>query len=259
MTSTILRANLRSCRRQIADPPSICPAWLRPLLLAIVLLGHALVLTATRNSLEFASPFDTIEITVATLGDSAEEKPELEEIKPAQPQAAAPTSTGQRPALPVPAPLMPEPQALSLPERGQTLDDKSVNNDENEQAARKSEINPAFEIPPQAGQLAQKLGATAESNQTTGLSRATYEGLLIAEFNRRKSYPAAARAAGITGSVEISFTVGPNGRVSSGIITRSSGNALLDAAARAMMDAVSAPPPPGGQFSSSTTIRFSLY
>ncbi|MTV31586.1 TonB family protein, partial [Rhodoblastus acidophilus] len=54
------------------------------------------------------------------------------------------------------------------------------------------------------------------------------------------------------------FTIGPSGRVVSQAITRSSGHAALDAAARAILSAVQAPPPPGGRFSTNTIIRFHL-
>jgi protein TonB len=90
------------------------------------------------------------------------------------------------------------------------------------------------------------------------MSKASYAGLVLAELNRRKFFPAAARAAGVTGAVGVAFTIGPSGRVVSASITRSSGDSALDGAARAILGALHAPPPPGGAFSTATSIRFNL-
>jgi len=101
-------------------------------------------------------------------------------------------------------------------------------------------------------------GAAAGFERASGFLAANYAGQVIAELNRHKFYPAAARAAGASGSVGVAFTIGPSGRVISQSVIRSSGSAALDAAARAIMSAVSAPPPPGGRFSTRTNIRFNL-
>jgi TonB family protein len=44
--------------------------------------------------------------------------------------------------------------------------------------------------------------------------------------------------------------------VTSQSITHSSGNPVLDAAARTTLSGIRTPPPPGGRFSTSTNIRF---
>ncbi len=101
-----------------------------------------------------------------------------------------------------------------------------------------------------------KRGATDGAARATSMSPAAYAGLLAAEIRRHTFYPASARAAGITGAVGVAFTIGPSGRVISQSITRSSGNPVLDAAARTTLSSVHTPPPPGGRFSTSTNIRF---
>jgi protein TonB len=257
MIRTDRLSDLRTFTRRFDRPASILPSWLRPSALVGALLLHATILVVATGSPDPYSPFDGIEVTIATLGDNAEDKPEREEIKPGSTQAATPEPTNQPAALA--APVVAEPQAPALPVRTNAPADQPAKNELTRKEPAKNDASSAFEIPPSASQLAQRSGATAGSKQATSLSRASYEGLLIAEFSRHKFYPAAARVAGITGSVEVSFTVGADGHITNGTITRSSGNALLDAQARAMMEAVSAPPPPGGQFRSSTTIRFSLY
>ena len=81
---------------------------------------------------------------------------------------------------------------------------------------------------------------------------------MVAELNRHKRYPEAARASGAQGVVVVSFVVGPSGRVVSHAVTRSSGQAVLDSAVGQMMAAVRLPPPPGGSFRASAPIRFSF-
>jgi protein TonB len=101
-------------------------------------------------------------------------------------------------------------------------------------------------------------GAARGSADASPVARASYAALLAAEIAHHKAYPEAARAAGVTGSVGVSLTVGPSGRVVSHAITRSSGNVALDREVDAMMTAVQAPPPPGGSFQAAVTIHFGL-
>jgi periplasmic protein TonB len=85
-----------------------------------------------------------------------------------------------------------------------------------------------------------------------------YGALVSAEVNRRKFYPPDARGTNAAGNVGVVFTIGPAGTVTSHSITRSSGNAAIDAAVHSMMAAVQLPVPPGGQFLGSIVIKFSL-
>lgn len=89
------------------------------------------------------------------------------------------------------------------------------------------------------------------------MSLASYASLVATALNRLKVYPPAARQAGITGSVGVSFAIGASGRVTRSSI-RSSGNGMLDAAVRQMLANLHVPPPPNGVFTTSTSINFSL-
>ena len=89
------------------------------------------------------------------------------------------------------------------------------------------------------------------------MSLTSYASLVATALNRLKVYPPAARQAGITGSVGVSFAIGAGGRVTRSSI-RSSGNGLLDAAVRQMLARLHVPPPPNGLFTTSTSINFSL-
>jgi protein TonB len=94
--------------------------------------------------------------------------------------------------------------------------------------------------------------------RTDGILSANYRSLVIAELNRRKRYPEAARAARAQGIAIVAFTIGPSGRVTSHSITRSSGNGVLDNEVHVIMGAVSLPPPPGGSFRATAPISFSI-
>ena len=88
------------------------------------------------------------------------------------------------------------------------------------------------------------------------MSRAAFGALVIRQIQARRFYPAAARANGESGRVGVMFTIGGSGRAVSVSVTRSSGSASLDAAARAIVRGVSLPPPPGGVFTGATSINF---
>ena len=72
----------------------------------------------------------------------------------------------------------------------------------------------------------------------------------------RLFYPPAARARGAKGVVGVAFTIGPSGALSSFAITRSSGDADLDAAARTLVQSARFPPPPGGSIHVATSFNY---
>jgi protein TonB len=103
---------------------------------------------------------------------------------------------------------------------------------------------------------AHHVGEASGQAVDAGMSRASYAALVIAQIQAHRFYPESARTRGEQGAVGVSFTIGPNGRVGSAAVVRSSGFAELDGAAREILRSISPPPPPGGSFSASTTIRF---
>jgi periplasmic protein TonB len=86
------------------------------------------------------------------------------------------------------------------------------------------------------------------------ISTADYSSLVNAEIRRHSHYPESANPA--TGTVVLSFTIGPAGRVTSSSIVQSSGHGVLDSAARQTLSALSLPPPPGGRFSRTVPLHF---
>lgn len=73
---------------------------------------------------------------------------------------------------------------------------------------------------------------------------AKYIGRLRSALERSKRYPASAN--GASGTASLRFTVDRSGNVTGYTLTRSSGNAALDAATRAMIKSANLPPIPDG-------------
>lgn len=85
---------------------------------------------------------------------------------------------------------------------------------------------------------------SVESVARPRISPARWQAKLQSWLNRHKRYPAAARSRREEGRVQVSFTIDPNGRVTSSRVSRSSGNPALDAAALDMVRRASPVPPP---------------
>ena len=245
------------------------PPWLRPAAILVALALHAALATFFVGRPESLSPVDAIEVTLLAQGESAEDQKQVDEVMESEPPPP-PQPAETAPELAAPPPRIVAPEAVPLPvanPKPVVLQKKRVIAEEEDERPTPAELREdrrkraeAAERrrKTQAGRLAARRGSLQGRPQATGLSRASYVSLLSAEINRHKVYPSSARAAGVTGSVGVAFTVGPSGRVVGHAITRSSGSSALDGAVHAMMAAVHAPPPPGGRFSTSTTIHFSF-
>ena len=90
-----------------------------------------------------------------------------------------------------------------------------------------------------------------------------WQGRLIGQLQRAKRYPDAARSAGQEGASIISFTMDRSGQVLSVRLVRSSGSAVLDEEAVALVHRAAplpAPPAeiPGRTITLTVPIRFSL-
>ena len=84
------------------------------------------------------------------------------------------------------------------------------------------------------------------AKEKVGVGRVSGDAMITA-FRSTFVQRAAASAAGATGSVGVAFTLAASGWVVSQSLTRSSGNATLDGAAKAIVSALQAPPPQGRQ------------
>jgi protein TonB len=255
------------------------PPWLRPLALLLILAFHSLMFVAVKGRPAALSPLDTVEVSLVPLGDAAEDQKKQDEVKPAEMAAPEPPPLQQAERVepvepPPPPPQVAVPEAVPLPveppkpvtqakpvtpppavvEKKPPPKPVAARDDQRQKAREEREIAERRKALEARQEL--KRGAANGATQASSMSPAAYAGLLAAEIRRRTFYPAAARAAGATGAVGVAFTVGPSGRVISQSITRSSGNPVLDAAARTTLSGIHTPPPPGGRFSTSTNIRF---
>ncbi len=240
----------------------IRPLWLRPLALAAILAAHALVFVTVRSQPAALSPLDGVEVTLAPLGNAAEDQKKQDEIKPAAPPPpvekvtpppppaeATPPKVVARDAIPLPAAPPTPPKAVPARQEKRLQEKRLTEKRHQEEAAERRR---------KAQEARQELrrGEEHGAARASAMSPAAYAGLLAAEIRRHTFYPSAARAEGSTGVVGVAFTIGPSGRLAALSIIRSSGNPVLDAAARTTLRAIHTPPPPGGRFSTSTNIRF---
>lgn len=104
-------------------------------------------------------------------------------------------------------------------------------------------------------------GASGAAAASPG-AEAAYGRKLLAHIERRKRYPAAARAANATGSVRLSISIDRNGQLRGARVTGGSGHKILDEEALATARrAAPYPAPPdsvgGKSYSFSVTLRFS--
>ncbi|MCW2318235.1 protein TonB [Rhodoblastus acidophilus] len=253
--------------------PRLRPFWLRPTALALILAAHAAALITLKPTLDSAPQLDSLEVGLVPLGDSEADQKRLEEIKPAEtpepPPPPDPPAADLTPPPPetvapeAPPPPVAKPDDRPSPAELRRIERRKREAEEKRERAREEARREAREQArerreAQEARQEARRGAAQGAARASGMSVAAYGGLVVAELNRHKFFPAAAREAGVTGAVGVAFTIGASGRVVSGSITRSSGNAALDGAARAILAAIHTPPPPGGRFSTMTSIRFNL-
>ncbi len=85
---------------------------------------------------------------------------------------------------------------------------------------------------------------------------------IVAQIERHKSYPPAARARGQKGVVQVAFSIDKDGRLVASRVAQASGHALLDEAAMAALQTSQFPPAPSGtpgnEFSFTVPIEFKL-
>jgi protein TonB len=265
--------------------PALRPAWLRPTALALILAGHVALLLEVKPVADSAPPLDSMEVALVPLGDSDEDLKAQEEIKPAEqapPAAQSPESAlspseltappprqiaPEAPPLPVAKPqpeVKPKPQVKPKPkpeieeseEQPSPAELRRIERRKREEAQERHEAQEERRKAQEA-RLEARRGLVQGAARAHGMSQASYAGLVSGEIKRHR-YLAAVRAAGITGSVGLTFTIGPAGRVIRQSVTRSSGNGALDGAARAIISAIHPPPPPNGSFSSTIVLKFNM-
>lgn len=103
---------------------------------------------------------------------------------------------------------------------------------------------PQTTAPPKAKlrQAPRMAAPSAGATENSAFANANWRGAIVAHLNRFKRFPAGAS----NGTALVSFSIDASGRVTSALLARSSGNAILDSDAVAMVwraNPVPAPPP----------------
>jgi protein TonB len=212
---------------------------------------------------EPATPAEAPATEVAS-DDASEPKPLVEDpIKSAPPEAKvaeAPESVVKpveetRKAVVVPAPE-PAPAAEALPAKVEPPSPpKKVEAKKKQVAsaakpsAAASQATPAAKGPTKAKE---KAGAGGKSKQTQGKANvSSYRAKIFAHLRRYQSYPVAARAKRLTGGARVHLTIGSGGRLLGASLVSSSGHAILDKEALAIVRrAAPYPPIPPGMSAS---------
>jgi protein TonB len=201
---------------------------------------------------------------------AAENSPAPPEAKQIVAAEQVPAATDSRNALAMTAPsikseeLHPDAPPATAPPRPQhsAPDPRDIQREQKrkEQAEKRKEQADKIKHDQAAApaRVASRAGTEAGRGETGtasgAISAADYASLVSAEITRHSHYPEAASPA--TGTVLLSFTIGPAGRVTSSSIVQSSGHGVLDSAARQTLAELSLPPPPGGRFTKTVPLRF---
>jgi len=105
---------------------------------------------------------------------------------------------------------------------------------------------PVIVQPPLAAPVAPSAPALVIAPQSAGESRDSFLARLLAQLNRVKQYPRAARQARIEGVVMLHFVMDAQGKLVSFDIAKSSGRPVLDNEALALIQRAQLPPLPAG-------------
>jgi protein TonB len=95
-------------------------------------------------------------------------------------------------------------------------------------------------------------GSAAAPSQVSGETHDSYLGRVLAQLNRFKQYPRAARQARIEGIVMLHFVMAADGKVQNFEISKSSGRPVLDAEALALIQRAQPLPPLPADFPTRT-------
>ena len=219
--------------------PPIKPAWLRPAALVAVVAAHAIVAwLSLAVIIPSVTALDSIGVDLAPEGDFFES----EEV--AETEDTPPPEQAEQPDLAIPPPMVMAPDAPPLPAKREAVEKlkKKV-------VERKAEAKNYAKERHEA-QMRRRLGAPEGSSNVSGMTRASYKGLLAAEIRR---HTPAVTSLG-EGTATVVFHVAAGGGIAG--VSASGSTAAHAALARRIIGSVHAPPPPGGGFSASQIFHF---
>jgi periplasmic protein TonB len=182
----------------------------------------------------------------------AAKQPKHEVVEKTPPVERSPLAPEPEVQLPIPRPL--------VKEKPEEKEDQEITSEQN---TRQSSAAPITAAPPPSDATPSEVPTAPAAGISTVAARAqaSWHNTLVAHLNRYKRYPAQARAHNIEGVVRIEFTLDRSGQIVSSRVVQSSGSALLDEEAMAMIRrAAPLPAPPqqvsGMSFSLAVPIKF---
>ena len=251
-------------------PDLVRPKWLRPVVVAAVVALHFVAFLGTRTAVVVpasgAVEIDVVMDRQAIAEPTPEETPTTEARSEAPPPPPEDEPVTEPPPPMLPPTDTPEPTAPAQPEPriAEPQPPKSVVEKPRPPRPKKT-VKPRRKPEPEMSTAAEessaraaRIASTAEAEDARRAAARSYGSLVSAELQRHRIYPAAARAAGLTGVATVAFVVGPGGRIASHHLVRSTGHSVLDEAVHRIMASVNLPPPPGGIYRSSVPIRFEV-
>jgi protein TonB len=147
-----------------------------------------------------------------------------------------------------PAPLAPEPVVqVPAPEPEKQHAEKAHEEPQREQNSQQAFAAPVTTAPPPGEAKPADTAAAPAPGMSIIAARAqaSWQRSLVAHINRYKRYPAEARAHKLTGIVTVEFTLDRRGQILSSRIAHSSGSAVLDEEAVALLMRAAPLPTPG--------------
>ncbi|HWK87289.1 MAG TPA: TonB family protein [Xanthobacteraceae bacterium] len=188
--------------------------------------------------------------------------PEEKQVAPSAPQEQQDTEKTEKPEAAPPPKDDEAPEAVQeAKETPKPAKEQHKEKKRSTPAPRTAAANPSRA----AGASAHgRAGAGGRRNDAGGTANtSSYQAQVLAHLQRYKSYPAAAKNAGIRGVATVRFTLSASGAVTSASLARGSGASVLDQAAVDMVRRASPfpPIPPGlgrSQMAFSAPIRFDL-
>lgn len=191
--------------------------------------------------LAMAAPRETLDLPPGPL--AADSEPSLPTVREETREARVDT-----PPAP-PAPLAPDPEVAvpaPPPEPDKKPDEEQPEPEERREAADRTADASVAAAPPRVEAPKEAPAVTAPRGTPEAIARAriTWERSVVMHLGRHKRYPPGARSQKQQGSVSVAFTIDREGRVLAVRVLSSSGSALLDEEAAAVLRRASPLPAP---------------
>jgi protein TonB len=219
-------------------PPPVKPPWLRAASFAGVVAAHAgVAYLLLKLAVPSIASLESISMELVPRGDFLESQ----EVTAAEEEPPPPEEIEQ-PDLAIPPPQVMAPDAPSLPQQKEVVEQKKKKIVE-----RKREVDHDKK---REATARRQMGAPEGQSQSNGMSQAAYKALLAAAIRRHTPTVAALGE----GTADCSFHVTAGGGITG--VSASGSSPAHAALARQVLASVHAPPPPGGGFRATQHFHF---